>query len=407
VGWKDLLPREHALWGWVGVPLFGSLCVEPGAAVALAALATLAGFGTWNAAGRWARGSDRARDALLPAAAVAVAAAVAAVWAAERPILSALALGGAGLAAGVAMWTTHGRLRQDPGAEAAAIVALAIYGAGVGVGAGADVRSAAMVQAATATWLLLGLWWINRTLAPLLPHRRRWRYGLVVAGASAVASFGVALATGVVAVGFVPLLYAVRILSQRPAVGARDARRLGLVELGWSLAISLAVALAAGCGPEGTPGSRSGRTEAPLDSAGADDTGPLGGNFDPDPACDYAEWTEVVQLCGASRTSLWTYRSLSGDPACPKFVEVDGATWTELEDARIALGCDNRCVYVSAVAVMVLYCDTRGEFTQYTDGGPGQTEPAGSCPSLQHWETVAGAGWYESAAAYAAEHPCP
>ncbi|MDP2309897.1 MAG: hypothetical protein Q8P18_28015 [Pseudomonadota bacterium] len=40
--------------------------------------------------------------------------------------------------------------------------------------------------------------------------------------------------------------------------------------------------------------------------------------------------------------------------------------------------CDTSCVYVPSVSVMLLYCDTRGEYIGFLDGGPEAENP---CPA--------------------------
>ena len=56
---------------------------------------------------------------------------------------------------------------------------------------------------------------------------------------------------------------------------------------------------------------------------------------------------------------------------------------------------------------MVVHCEFRGEYFDYSDGGPAQTNEPGTCPTLIYGMTAAGQGWAESWEAWLEEHPCP
>lgn len=237
---RELLPREHALWGWLGVPLFAALLTAPTAATAAAVGTAFAGFGAWNAVGRWLRGSARARGPAALAALVALGLAACAIGLAARPIVTAVAFGGAGAsAAGVAAWT-RGHVRQDPTSEAAGIALLCGFAWLVGVGGGAEPARMGAILAVVLAWTWLGLWWINLRLAPLLPNRTRWVRGPLLVALAVGATAGVAVASGTPLLGLLPLAYLGRVASTGPVRGPRDARRLGLTELAWGLAIALA-----------------------------------------------------------------------------------------------------------------------------------------------------------------------
>lgn len=235
---RELLPREHALWGWVGIPLFAVFAAAPSWTMALVALCTLAGFGAWNAAGRWLRGSVRAGGPALVAGSIAAVLAVPAVVLAPRPLVLVSGLLAAGLAAAVVTAATRGKVHQQPSAEAVGIAFLCSFAWLVGVGAGGDPRGLALLLVVVLTWLWLGLWWINRSLAPFLPNRVLWRRGPVVAGVAVAGSALAAFAIGPAVVGLLPLAYAGRIASSGAVRGARDARRVGLSELAWGLVLA-------------------------------------------------------------------------------------------------------------------------------------------------------------------------
>lgn len=240
MGARELLPREHALWGWVGIPLFAVLLAVPSWSTALVALCTLAGFGAWNAAGRWLRGSARAGRAALGSGASAAVLAAPAIVLAERPVVLVGALLAAGAAAVAVTAITRGNVHQSPSAEAVGIGFLCAFAWLVGFGAGADPAHLAVILTIVCTWLLLGLWWINRSLSPFLPNRVLWQRGPLVAAAAVAVSLGAAYVYGPPLLGLLPLAYLGRIASSGAVQGARDARRVGLTELAWGLALAIA-----------------------------------------------------------------------------------------------------------------------------------------------------------------------
>lgn len=242
--WKLLLPREHALWGWVGVPLLGVLVLHPTLGTAAGAGAVIAGFGAWNAASRVLRGIPRAGMAAGVGGAAAAALGAAALVLDEHPAVLAGALVAAlGAGSGV-LGVLRGHLRQDPWWESVGILGFCALAGAVAVGAGAPAVSVALLEALIGAWLLAGLWWINRSLAPLLKDRRLWSAGPWVAGGAAAGVALAAVGAGAPLVAVLPALYPARVALQRPAVAPRDARRLGLAELGWGVLVATAGAVA-------------------------------------------------------------------------------------------------------------------------------------------------------------------
>ncbi len=238
MGVRDLVPREHALWGWIGLPLFAVLLAVPSRTTALVALCTVAGFGAWNAVGRWLRGSEGAVGAALAASLGATVLAVPAVLLAPLPVVlgGALVIAG-GVAAAVAA-ATRGKVHQEPTAEAVGIAFLCGFAWLIGVGGGGDARHLAVILAVVLTWQLLGLWWINRSLAPFLPNRVLWARGPVIAAIAVAGTAITAVAFGYPLVGLLPLAYFGRVASTGVVQGVRDARRLGMSELAWGLALA-------------------------------------------------------------------------------------------------------------------------------------------------------------------------
>ena len=96
--------------------------------------------------------------------------------------------------------------------------------------------------AALATFEILGLWWVGRQLARVLPGRSPWAAGPAVAAATALLTLAASVALGSPLTGLVPALYGLRILTTPKVTSPRDARRVGLSEAGWAaLAATLAV----------------------------------------------------------------------------------------------------------------------------------------------------------------------
>ncbi len=124
--------------------------------------------------------------------------------------------------------------------------------------------------------------------------------------------------------------------------------------------------------------------------------------------CDYWNSSDWAVWCdGNNPERLVLNTSQSGDPECPDYYGVDSATGADAATVLNQAECDDSCVYQRFQAVMVLYCDTRGEYITYRPGGPGQDGDGEDCPSLIQAMTVAGSGWYETFEDYQLDFPCP
>lgn len=149
------------------------------------------------------------------------------------------------------------------------------------------------------------------------------------------------------------------------------------------------------------------------DTGGADaQPNDAGMPFQPNPACRYLDAQRNVIRC-EDWTILATMIPLTRQPMCVQYVSVeptpgDLRAYRTTPEAAAALGCDLTCVYQGPRASGSLaYCGQGGAFDAYSDGGPGQIRPKGSCKDLFFYSTVAGFGWYESFAEYQKAHPCP
>lgn len=234
---REWLPREHALWGWLCVPLTATALAVPTPVVFAAILACFAGFFSWNAVSRWQRGSAKAALPALLAAVVASVAVAPAVALAPHAQAMATLFAAAELVAIAIAVGTRGHLRQDPTSEAIVIASLCGFAWAVGAAAGGEPVRLAVILLVALAWEWLGLWWINRNLAPLLPGRTAWHAG-PWAVASAIGVTGVAAWSADAALlGVLPGAYVARIATAGRVRGPRDARRLGLGELAWGLGI--------------------------------------------------------------------------------------------------------------------------------------------------------------------------
>ena len=235
---RRFLPREHGLIAWVGLPLLAALACAPGWRTAAAVGTVLAGFGGFNAA---RRGDTRGVGLC---AALALPLGVVAVLGAAAPGALALVLGiGAATALGMAMGFRQ--LPRAVGIEALAIGALGGLGVAVAVaGGGAEPGPTLTVGLVLASWQIAGLWWVRRSLAGLLPGRRPWDAGLLVALGVAATALAAGCLYGLLAVPAVLVLYPLRVLVHGRPRSARQVGRVGLTELGWSV-LALAAAVAA------------------------------------------------------------------------------------------------------------------------------------------------------------------
>jgi len=128
----------------------------------------------------------------------------------------------------------------------------------------------------------------------------------------------------------------------------------------------------------------------------------------PDTGTDGCSWIDLgasVARCGERWSTVSEMVDTEGDPTCETWYQRDGLGYSTIDEALRE--CDASCVYVPAIAVMVLYCGYRGEYTEFADGGPGQTAPVGSCAKLVYGETYAGSGWASTWDDFTRAHPCP
>ncbi len=243
---KALSPAEHGLWAWVTVPLVAALLLAPHPATLLAGAAVVGGFLASNAAARWLRRKDAATGlAALWAAAATGLATLGALAESPAPLVLAGTLGAAGLAAAAVALVTRGRFARTLPFEAAGLVGLTGLGAGLALSSGATPDAVAAVFVTLLAWQALGVAYVQRALATVLAHRTADAGRAAAAGLSVVAAVAVGWLTGHLWVGLLPLAYALRVLAHRPATSAKDAKRVGLAELAWSLALVVAaVALA-------------------------------------------------------------------------------------------------------------------------------------------------------------------
>lgn len=132
---------------------------------------------------------------------------------------------------------------------------------------------------------------------------------------------------------------------------------------------------------------------------------------DTGPQCaDYEPWFDLVVDCGGTWTQVWQMVSLSHpyDGVCPPFYsDLAGGQWGTAAEAYAELECDASCVYRPATAVMLVYCDYRGEYIDYNTGGEGQVGDGSTCGPLIYGVTCAGsayaADWYAYQAAFVCE----
>jgi hypothetical protein len=137
----------------------------------------------------------------------------------------------------------RGRIQRQRPLEIMALAGLTVSAAVIAVSDGAAPARAAAALAAVFAWLVLGLWWVGALLARVLKHRPPSHSMPWVAALAVVASGVVGVASHHPIVGVLPLCYLGRIAMHRPPAHARDARRVGITELGWGVALALAAGL--------------------------------------------------------------------------------------------------------------------------------------------------------------------
>ena len=126
---------------------------------------------------------------------------------------------------------------------------------------------------------------------------------------------------------------------------------------------------------------------------------------DTGPTCNPIAFEEVMAVCGGTPAVI----SHVGDPltpGCPSTWQGAGASAPDLSTVLADAGCDTSCVHTPYNAVMVRYCDVRGEFITWRAGHGAQTAPRG-CEDWLQVDTVAGSAWVRSFEDYEATHPCP
>lgn len=242
-GWRLLLPREHGVWAWVGLPLLLALLLAPSLTTVLGTLVVLAGLGATQALGRAMRGVAGAKTAAVVAALVAAAAGGGAWLVAERPWVLLATVSGAGLFGASATWMTRGRPPRQIAVEVVAIAVFVATGAGLAIAAGAPPLRSGVAGLALLAWLVLGLWWVKGRLATVLARREPWEVGPWVAGGLVMTSVAAGVWASLPLVGCVPLAYALRARAHRPPASARDAKRVGLQELAWGAAATVVLGL--------------------------------------------------------------------------------------------------------------------------------------------------------------------
>ena len=229
---RALMPREHGLLAWVGLPMAAALAQRPTLPAALAVGAVLAGFGAFNALRRAEAGL--ALTAGLLAGALGLAAA--------RGANVGLALGAAAGGALLAARLLPAHLPRAPILEGGAILACNALGAAIALGCGARPERAGVLALMLVAWQVTGLWWVRRSLAGVLPRRAPWRAGAGVALGLAGAAVAAGCWYGLLAIPAALLLYPLRMAAHPPPTSPRQAAAVGLTELGWSV-LALALAL--------------------------------------------------------------------------------------------------------------------------------------------------------------------
>jgi len=235
---RAFLPREHGLLVWVGLPLLAAVAQAPGLPAILAASVVTLGFGAFNALRR------RERRASLLAASLALAALVPALaWSAHPATLALGLLVGALAALG---GLREGPLSRRPEVMVLGMAALNAVGASLAMAAGSPSTHAAVVALVLLAWQVAGLWWVRRSMAAVLPRRSPWRGGWSVALALAAAAVAAGCWYGLLTIPAALLLYPLRILLHPAPAHPRDAARVGMTELGWSvLALTAVIAATA------------------------------------------------------------------------------------------------------------------------------------------------------------------
>ncbi len=233
-GLRPLLPREHGLWSWLVVPLGASVLLAPDPSTTAAAVAMILAAGASNAT---------RRRALVPAGvsgALAVVTAGLAVFGSQRPAELATLFLAIGAAGALLTWRFHKPLPRSStraNLEAGIILGLAAVAAAVAVIGGVDPIACIGVQLSLAAWQVTGLWWINRSFSRAR-NLEPWTFGPAMLATVWIAAAGFGLSVGLAAVALLPAVYWLRTWLQKPMESARDAKRIGLTELYWTLGVT-------------------------------------------------------------------------------------------------------------------------------------------------------------------------
>lgn len=234
---NPLLPREHGLWCWVAAPLLAAILVAGSPGALAGALALVCGFGAANAAR--ARAWRHAAVAGLLGTGLAVLAGALL----PNPRLWTTAVVIVALGAGAAVVTVGRRgghaVRGRSAWEVAAVLGPVAIGAALALAADAPPDRVAVVAVGLAAFELVGLWWVRRVLAPVLPGRHPFPGGNTLPAVAVGVSVVVGFVCGAPVAGGLPLLYAARSITTSPPRSGKDARRLGLSEAAWTAAVTL------------------------------------------------------------------------------------------------------------------------------------------------------------------------
>jgi len=241
--WKELLPKEHGVWAWLVLPLVLALCLAPTVSTFAGALSVVSGFGAAQALGRAVRGSRLAAKPTMLALILANIFGFIAVANSPHPgVLVATLLGG-GFVGFIGMLYLRGRPPRLAGFELLGIAGFLGLAIGLALAGGALPGRVVAGAMALGAWLVLGLWWIKGSLAKVLSNRQPWPAGRWFSAVAVAASLALGVAVGHPAAGALPLLYGLRVALHRAPNHARDAKRLGLIELAWGTATALAAGL--------------------------------------------------------------------------------------------------------------------------------------------------------------------
>jgi hypothetical protein len=128
--------------------------------------------------------------------------------------------------------------------------------------------------------------------------------------------------------------------------------------------------------------------------------------FRPDPACGYASTATHLASCGGAYTGIDTMAPGRVSLGCLAWFRGDGQAFPSFPAALAGLGCDPSCVWTALSSGLIVWCNAKGELTQFAPGGPGQTGADGGCASVVYVDTIAGSGYAPTLDAFEQAHPC-